>query len=1671
LRTFCDKHRLSSEPTPVHISGSDAHADRALASKVRSWLGRYADVDLGADGSYNNTSWARIEAELPECLGRDPENNLDSKSKASSVSEPRLSKESSCRTPRIYAKASQPRTTALVLPVADFMKRAKRVASLSGVSGKMSFAAGSSHNLDDRAPEVSTLGRENHDWILQNSSTRKGFGSSSTGEQADAAEGEEIEDEAQYGGPEQGDEPPTPDPSRRRRSQRAKPIAATPRSKLKRRRPQNDDEEVIRGRPRKYQRGTEKFWRWQFKKAREDAAGTMDQDELDQPFLKDSLTRAIYSSRPASFDRTLVAALNAKLPVPMTTDDINEEWVYDTRNVLNRPSTGVYMSPLGIRGDYFRRLSRVMIVKNPRLRSLDLNDRDQVYPFRFITSSASHSFAYRPFYPALSGKIIRKAIPARRPTNPPLTGSAEKQSKGPRKGLFYEDVGAAHRIPPNSTEPVAYELPADVLDQSTDEDKAQPSHANEADAQRSPGSVSQVRRNVSTQPSAVSRQQAPRQLSLAKKGATSYKSPEIKASKAQNTRSRPSRARKLTEKAAQMLEMQDQIQRSLHSRSATPRSSPVEDSVAVVDSTPATDANFSSFDPVVPNLDAGAASQDRSHGTDSESARIEGNNDVIQSAIEDTATSGSDMPLQPSTEQVQSKTRQLATGDHALRRQMILDLVKETGGVVPYDLTMLRDVRACRWKELGGTWKLYPSAVEMAVKALCKSGQLKQAFFTFRGASGHMVKRSMLVLPSVLPNSKEMDETKQNIMAADPESYIPPTWIDEIARGRLAVMSWGEERSAKQRSATSPASMTSGKRRRATSVASNDTRVSTRSGSLLNATERIHAPVPVTAASGFVTLEIPSLHSLPVVQLAKWRRECPVASLVHDASYKNPWRPIGIRPKIRRRKAQHLSYGSTIIWENFPSSLDDVLKLPGLNVHFNYGEFVSEDADWQRFACEVEGVRVWEEQNVDTAQSERSRYAFINHTVPDALYHGIDFPLRVEFATQTHFDRNGIEIESVWPLAKPWAVFADALQTSPETASRITQPNEQLKRAVPPPRFPPDESSAIGLRRTKRATKPKLMPDNVFFDPVLELALESVPAPAPSTDSDAEYETGAAQAEDVEEEPGPESESEVELEEEEKDPEAGTRPRRRKSSTKPRGSTVFKKRKNRRPPKSKTEQLTGSEQAQKNRTRRLVVSTVLVRTFLGGSEGLIDWSIVNQMMPTNREVYLRARWEFLSREFADEVDAVTAEFERHYLNALEAGEAPEVDVDHPERTNWAGLLEWTLEMVELEGRFEQQEEPMFELPQTRAELLDSYGFNDLRPRRHRDKIPHLPISAREASVIHALFGTACPIDEYHGLQTDSRVLYSLGANDLRLAASWVLAIVLTPTPTFDKQLGEQKLAQLAPTAEEREQLLRGAIGHLEDSKLIQKFSSKQRGDAESDMRLWGPHPSFLARFEGLDVASPETLRCALGYKLSIVDAAFQNGDSVELGKDAVTPNAEMLALLNLMSMGQVQVRPGPDVPRSRYGIDHERVGYEIRSMDKDQFCFSVAVGPTGRYEFGDPTAQARKMPCPRGETDQVRGLIPPWIDIHGNVNHALWEAFLAGALGLVFQHPGISAREVSEAFGVGLVSRDVKTMLDWAVDGGFARSHPETGGYFTTEYWWMCMGPTHARVTNEQPDE
>ncbi|OAP64951.1 hypothetical protein AYL99_00923 [Fonsecaea erecta] len=1467
------------------------------------------------------------------------------------------------------------------------------------------------------------------------------------------------------------------------RSARLSHPSRQPTRQPKRRRDSDEEEKIVIGRPRKYMRGTEKFWRMQFKQARLEAGANP--DDLKKGTAQDPSAIALYARRPANFDENLVQALEAGLPIPMLPEDINEDWIRSTRAILERSLEGIYISPKGLRSDNSQRLAQIMIVKTPRLTSVDFNDRTVVYPFRFISSSASHSFIYRRYYPDLP--TMHTSVP-RTPRKSKRQGriaagkDQENKRQGPKLGVFYEDPGLRTALPPRLLNSPDVQLPVNVVTDTTDEDNGPP-----FESTRATKASSDANETVFSDHARIGNGQARResQRSTQEKDAKTPIAPGPNVDMTGNPSTRSTRNRKLTQKAKESL--QPDHNRDLHvlpdvpevssgvlitdfdlrNQTSADRKSEVfrakEPSYSTCHSPMkehSTDASYSNVvktriaqytqspassdkemvASVSPNADETepmvipSVEREQPESSPPETF-FEGIPDIAASRsppmsdqlqqdnhateVRDNVSQKSSFPPETvvkmrvsransartvsvevgdSGEESRPKkrhaqgTKRYFEGANALFRRIILQLIQETSGVVPNDPSTFKRVSLPRWQEAGGEGRPLLKTIKAVMKSLTESRRLKQVTFTFRGKAGIMVQRSVVFLPQIDPLSQAVEDMKQNIINAEPTDYIPPEWRDESYRIPLV-----NKRAPSRSPEVEEQPM---RRRRASLAGSEGTNASTTSRDKRSRTKPVASPLPETPASSFVTLRIPSLGSLPVVHLHRWREECPVSALRSDTSDANPWKSSAFRRVRRQRRFEEQgsrTAGRSIIWRNFPSSLEDILQQP--NLKLDYDAFQAHDADWQRFACEVEGVRAWEEQEPDAALSKRSRFAFINHSVPAALYMGSVLPLAVEFSSMVQFDGDGNEVEVIYPPVESWAAFVSALQASPNAASQIAAVNEADLQLMPPP------SPGLGPRQPNRPLKRRMSEDDNGFS--------TLPSP--------KRRRRMVRAADL-------------------------------APSRHREISAFNSTSRRLPRNAKWLQTMPEEVIY-----RIAVAVIVVRTLAGGMSSFINWQIVMTLFPDQKEEVIKARWNTLSTRYGADIQILTSDLQSKYLQALQVGEVASIAFDNLEATDWRAIVEWALKNLD---HFHLKR--IAYLPAKRDELLNTYTLEFTQLKSFHDiSWNNGTASAKEEVARSTIFGTFANSTIQHAVLRYHHGFELEMANPaLRIAKSWALATIFTPQSVFNPDLAQKKLSTLAPNPGECDALLTRALKLLQDEKVIQRKLNDHSSEQALRVRTWEAHRKFFERFEERGMLTPNVLRCAVTYKSKVLDREFARRNTVKIEKEELVLDGEMMAVLNLMASGRVRLRPGADVPKTRYGLDHERIGYRTKNLDKKLLGFSVELTPTKDYFFGDPWSGAlgvRQLPIPRGQADEPMGFIPMWVDIHGNVQMTLWRIFLVGVIGLVSQTPGVSASQISRSFGFVLDEVEVELILQWCVQSGFAKVDNRSKGYETLEWWWLCV--------------
>lgn len=1384
--------------------------------------------------------------------------------------------------------------------------------------------------------------------------------------------------------------------------------------------------ELKLGRPRKYMRGTEKFWQRLFKQARLDARGTGDTRAARAGVMNDPAGLALYTSRPLEFDETLLEAIDAHLPVPAQAQDINEDWVHAIKDILGRSSDGVFVSPKGLLSGSVRKQSQVLIFRSSRLKEVDLVDRDMVHPFRFISTSASHSFAYRRFYPPMSASNGQRELEAGKVRNTSRIGRQKttKHTPGPQKGVFYEE----HReVEPRAQLPslpggLRKDCVARNYDETTDDELPVGQPRQEIIGTQSPRpSTTGVLEDEGNDLAGTTSQQILSPLVPDAIGITPAPM-------------RPSRKRKMTQKAkdnainpwisvdASLPAEITPMERNLPLTGSDQAHSAYEESVALVDT--GTEALLSvptrlttSTFPDVPSSEVpvnSSAAPRESPITDIMPTNRPETNETVTLEISGPETelpatrlsaqhkrrrrrssagegTNSEEEYRSPKKRQKETTQKYTAGSINLCQKIVLHLLSETEGAAPNDAFTLRRIASPLWREAGFGESPLRKTVQQAVKYLCQRGKLKQTMFSFRGKSGLMVQRSIIYLPTIRSTSDLVQEVKRKVIESEPADYILPEWAEAsqlplfVDRPRLSDIV--------------------GKisRRRQASLTRSDGSTEARSARSSRSPARSPSPLPPTPpagpATGFVTLKIPMLGTLLAVQLENWRSELTRALELASAAAFTERRERSTRSRGLLGRDRPIKWANKDI-QDFPTSLLDILMVtPAKQLHQSVDV---DDRNWHRFATEIEAVEAWEQKRSSAAQNFRTSYGFINHSIPAVLLPNAIEPLNIEFSKLIHFDERSTEVEIPFPDSESWPLLVSAL--AEKNVEKMGIIATWSRETLNPSLIPSEDEDARQLRpRSKRKTAD----DDIDFRPPTK--------------------------------------------------------RRRKGWKQANVARRAKAVANRNPHTGLSYFARGVQYLRDlslQQVHRLALSVIVVRTLAGGLEGFIDWPIVMTLFPSESEDVIRGRWKTLSAKYRGDIHGLMSSLQMKYLDALEADQVPCVNFADLKATDWYGIVEWASDNLD---RF--NSERIDELPADRTSFMGANDFSFVEPRCVHNLLTYgsnITSIVREETMSATVFGSTHSSLEAaikSGLDLEYKPIFEVEISDaaLRLAKSWVFASILTPDSGFDPEVVRAKLAGLAPTPNATDDLLYRALGVLQDEKLVQKTNNNQKLVLGTSRGIWEPAKKLYERFEERRMITAGMLRRAVLYKLEVLDPAFARGEVVTIQKTGIVDDGAMVTVLNLIANGLVKARPGVDVPRTRYGLDWENVGYKTREMDKGLLEFNVNLVHMKDYTFGDMKQVGRSIPIPRGDADKPMGHIPPWLDIHGRFQSSWWEMFIAGVLGLVVQLPGIGARDISRTLGFALDEGEVTLLMGWCVDAGFATMEPHTGGYETTRDWWLCI--------------
>ncbi len=1480
------------------------------------------------------------------------------------------------------------------------------------------------------------------------------------------------------------------------------------------------------GRPRKFMHGTEKFWQYHFREARREAHRA-ESEIHPRETVQDLSGKVLFEGRPDGFDETIINAKAAGLPLPAVAAHISQEWVRQTKAVLDRVANGAYVTPAGTHMGRTRYKSQLLIVRSHRLKEIDLSDKKEVPFVRYISSSAAHSFAELNFSPGSSKRLQATPKQARRVQWTRNQGSktiTEKAVKpGPRLGVFVE----AAKIPPSEmvqdqprpqrAAPLSAFEYQQVMDDTEPDSGVDdlPAFQNATASRRS-----------SRTPSATSVASARSAQLKTRRRSTS--------SVAAATQCRPSRQRKLTQKVTEALQdakAEANFELSSSSMSDT-GNIPGQQEVAVESEpeleTAGIQGSFSTA-PVVNGNEKDEIALDSIVAQDSIPIHLDLSPEGVLSAelepaqILKTGNKENEQPTsdtqslppvpagQPRTQKRKSsdldgedehlqvtspKRPKPATPSQKVNlklcRKIIGDLVMLASGAAPSEASTITRVMTNRWHLATGRDCPGLTMVKDSLKSLSESSRLRLMPFSFRGKDGVLKRKAILVHPNIDLTSQFVQSLKKNMIEADPSDYIPPEWQAEILPAlNISGNKRGneEEPQAGRRLTHQPPQLSpdhhniirdernkpgtpqmpqmpvSSSRRRRSTAASSESGASSmqrRRQVQVSRTNLLRTPSPkvsssttaafltlklqqpvtppprakISANAAFLTLKVPRIGELPQVHIVNanvkdlnWRTifEQPIQDGEGQGatSLYLPAVPIRFNPEVnfqrgtalptpaakrrsglrRRTKGKHFDATThEIIPDKSRFTLPKNLKSLSAIIEFQNATHEIEKVDsgaaeGSRFFLECDIVEAWERRCQHAIQASDMEWTFINHSTK--RYNPVP---AIAYWLLVDVNRNGMLTERPSFENESWPPFIATIQEtagqdapSPSASIQYVH-SEELVTSATPQRVTREKT---GTRRKRKLS------DVLDFVPstpkrpkrTRTRTSKAEPIVLPKQDAVTEVVTALPQP-------------------------------------------VQKARKAQAP--SHLKKLSADELYQ------FTITVICVRTLTGGIERHADWSIVNFLMPKERDKkLLEDCWTVNLDKHKSDIRALTESFQEKYLEALELGDVPTVNFEDLLATDWRGIVSWALKA--LNPAVAADSKKVLELPATRSEFFSKHKIhlNDtpsIRSIYHPTKIDK---AEREGLHKATIFGTSLP-------PLLSPVQRSASADEISKLRSLLLSLIICPEDRYSTPLGVGKFYSTAPTENEVEQLMRPVHEQLEEKDryvALRPGAQKPQG-----LRRWCVTPKFYEQFgEKNCLITAAMLKDAAKYKAVVLDEMFAKAAELEIPKSSRVRAGEMLSIMQLLGMGMIEVRPGADIPNSRYGVDWQRVGYQTSRLEKAQFGFGVAVRKTDRYVFGDVVGKRVAVDLPRGDRDDPTGT-PIWVDVHGKVVREIWEMVLGSAIGIVSMRPGVDAEEISKSLGNAVGAWEVEVLLNWAEKAGFIKKTRSGSGWKTREWWWMCLG-------------
>lgn len=1383
------------------------------------------------------------------------------------------------------------------------------------------------------------------------------------------------------------------------------------------------------GRRQKYAPGTESFWPGMMRLKKEELYPGSTKGAGKLSIIQDSEILAWYATRPDDFDTCIKQSIENKLPLPDEPDKVSKVWVDKVRDYLTRSDYGVYFSPSGCTSFVKGRKSCIVTIKSSRVNKEDLQSFPKPSEVLFSSSSIAHTtrdYSLDPWVNVGSWVLQWRS----RQTLPQKAEETQTKVKQKATSNRANDLIAA---PITSISPKKRERPTATTDAGQDD----------------PATVSQPKKirkisRPSHKNTAMPDNEAPQLWTVAEASAKVHAAPNHEQSTANlaqvgfadalpNAAKLPNNTSdRLSKNCSNDGQVAQDENTAIHAldypafseADLLQHQNPITESDKVTDKIPQNLANLPDLHIAQDGLE--------NLTTMIEDIDYEDDPSVMEEDFDDTETPKTQKPKSKPKPRV-FKPRQT----NAMYQKLVLELVHLCNGLMPNSLSNLKRAISTKAAEAGldvPTIKI----LRTVVKNVTRSGKLKVMTIAFQ-SGGFNHTKEILALPETQFLDSHFITLQQNIVALPyDEDFMPPELEQEWNRAPSKVLRSDlleeveQELSTPKKSRQTSTAASSPAPATPKSSARPKRQIKKRKDSLAPSVPDKNEspsppPVPPSINNGFLSLKVPKIGTIQTSssftshyfdlpsQPEPIRFDASAAEAASRTALPTP--AAERRSGVRIPRTSTFKPGQGIQWrkrKNLPlpkslkailthSCIDDERDLTDADGTEIFEDKVS--AMEAGFMHSIYHVAAWEIENWDDLQEQKSgEWNFVNYLVPKNQFEYVPLQVDVDFT-----------------LVRFQGTYKDDIISFEEA-------------------FPEVESWDVfaAVSKTSRAKQKRV-----------DAQAEKQKKKRQVEDVDFDDESGFAASED--------EELSAPLRKSKAEPKAKKRKIEEDKRKGKRAGIVTRG--------------IGMRNLSKDEAHRILTAFVLVKVLAGGLDRYLDFDLVSRLLPEETDVTLQERLKVLNHHYNNDMDAYTSDFQVKYLDALAEDRVPSVDYDDLDSTDWRGIHEWAVRNINAEIK----PDLALEMPPTREELiaLNDIEVPDPKPVRQLfNQNLNFSIAMKEDAWASTIAGSAANLPQ--PADAIGPVLASEeDENDISMARarSWLLATVLTSAHTFDAKKTKQKLSLLASNKNDLENLIDSTIKKLHADKILVKQSSIEAvtdkdGNSYSGTHGWKLGTKFFDKFELNRVITPTMLKDAAWYKLQTLDAIFAAGKTVTFSKHPNIKDGAMVAVFNLLAQGMIVIKPGHDVPASRYGLDHEEAGYKTRSMDRDVMGFSTVLEPTRAYVYGDPVIKSHAVP--RGGLDQgdFMGLIPMWFDINGVFLPQIWEMVLGAVTGIVSCRPGVSTVEIVRMLNWVMSKHDLELVLDYLTT---CDTICKSGtGWETTDWWWLAVGCGHGHEPGVQ---